>query len=121
MSQRLLPQIAPALDSYMLTKGNIGNTMASNDRPNEIIDYAYPMMMAEKHLRLAHDKLLLKQLDAAIEELLKVATETKIAINSVNHMKEHENAIRKQTTPIQARVRDIRWDSGSEEKTRFTQ
>jgi len=71
---------------------------------DEIIDYAYPMMMAEKQLRLAHDKLLLQQFDSALEELLKASVEIKMAINSVNYMKEQSDAVRKQTTPVQARV-----------------
>jgi len=60
-----------------------------------LIDYSYPMMMAEKALHEAHQKLLFNQYDAAIEELLVAATEVKLAINSVNHMKERSNALRK--------------------------
>ena len=33
----------------------------------EIIDYAYPNMMAEKHLQAAHQAMLLKQYDAALD------------------------------------------------------
>jgi hypothetical protein len=69
-----------------------------------MIDYAYPMMMAEKALKKAHDELLNKQYDAAIEELLIVAAEAKLAISSVKHMKEQSNAIRKQTKTVQERI-----------------
>jgi hypothetical protein len=51
-----------------------------------MIDYAFPMMMAEKHLKLAHDALLLKQWEKAKEELLHAITETRLAYNSVVHI-----------------------------------
>jgi hypothetical protein len=55
---------------------------------NPIIDYAHPMMMAEKGLKEAHNDLLEKKYDSAIEKLLSVSVEIKLAINSVKHIKE---------------------------------
>jgi len=57
---------------------------------NPIIDYAHPMMMAEKGLKEAHSALLEKKYDSAIEKLLSVSVEIKLAINSVKHIKEQK-------------------------------
>lgn len=61
--------------------------------PNEsttssLIDYAYPMIMAERKLKDAHDALLHRDFDKGIELLLEVSVEVKLAITSVKHMKE---------------------------------
>jgi hypothetical protein len=58
-----------------------------------LIDYAYPMLMAERKLKEAHSALLERNYDAGIERLLEAATEAKIAVNSVRHMKEQRNGI----------------------------
>ena len=42
-------------------------TGARRMKVQEIIDYAYPCMMAEKHLHAAHQAMLLKQYDAALD------------------------------------------------------
>lgn len=60
-----------------------------------LIDYAYPMMMAENALKEAHIHMLNNKHDAAIEQLLIAATEVKLTINSVKHMKEQYDALRK--------------------------
>ncbi len=65
-----------------------------------VIDYAYPMMMAEKALKDAHNCLLRKDFDEAIEQLLVAATETRMTITSVKHMKEQYDALRKQTQTV---------------------
>jgi hypothetical protein len=83
---------------------------------SELIDYAHPMMMAEKHLKVAHDFLLSKQEEAAIEELYKAVVEVRMAIHSITHTKEQVNAIREQTAPVQARVRNVRRDTGSKKE-----
>ena len=57
---------------------------------NSMIDYAHPMMMAEKGLKEAHNALLEKKYDDAIEKLLFALVEIKIAINSVTHIKEQK-------------------------------
>lgn len=61
--------------------------------PNEsttssLIDYAHPMMLAERKLKDAHDALLRRNFDEGIELLFEAAVEIKLAINSVKHMKE---------------------------------
>lgn len=65
-----------------------------------MIDYAYPMMMAEKALKEAHNRLLDKKFDAAIDELIVAITETRLALNATKHMKEQHDALRKQTEAI---------------------
>lgn len=60
-----------------------------------LIDYAYPMMMAENALKEAHIHMLNKEHDKAIEQLFVAATEVKMTLNSVKHMKEQYDALRK--------------------------
>ena len=55
---------------------------------NPIIDYAHPMMMAEKHLRVAHDALLEKDSDVALGELMQAIVEVKLAMNCIKLMEE---------------------------------
>ena len=52
----------------------------------ELIDYAYPMLMAERRLKEAHEALLERKYDDGVELLLKAVTEVRIAIASVRHM-----------------------------------
>jgi hypothetical protein len=65
-----------------------------------IIDYAYPMMAAEKALKDAHHMMLEKKYDEALEEMNKALVEARITINSIRHMKEQDNALRQQTPPV---------------------
>ncbi len=67
-----------------------------------VIDYAYPMMMAEKALKEAHNCLLNKDYDEAVERLLVAATEVRMTLTSVKHMKEQYHALCKQTETVQA-------------------
>lgn len=60
-----------------------------------LIDYAYPMMMAERAMHDAHDAMLNKKFDEAYEHMLKAAVEVKITMNSIKHMKEQYDALRK--------------------------
>lgn len=53
----------------------------------ELIDYAYPMMMAERNLKNAHEKLLEGKYDEGIEGLMQALVEVRIAIHSVRHMR----------------------------------
>lgn len=55
---------------------------------SEIVDYAYPCMMAEKALKDLHEAMLLKQYDAAIEHAMKALVEVKMTLNAVRHEKE---------------------------------
>ena len=53
-----------------------------------IIDYARPMMMAEKALKNAHDALLEKHTDEALGELMQAIVEVKLAMNCIKLMEE---------------------------------
>lgn len=54
----------------------------------ELIDYAYPLMMAERRLKDAHAELLNRNFDGGLEKLLEAIVEVRIAVNAVRHMKE---------------------------------
>ena len=65
-----------------------------------VVDYAYPMMMAEKALKEAHNHLLDREYDEAIEVMLSAITEAKLTLTSIKHMKEQDDALRKQTEAV---------------------
>lgn len=65
-----------------------------------VVDYAYPMMMAEKALKEAHNHLLNKEYDEAIEVMLSAITEAKLTLTAIKHMKEQDDALRKQTEAV---------------------
>jgi hypothetical protein len=67
---------------------------------NALIDYAYPMMMAENAMKEAHIHMLNREYDQAIEQLLVAVTEARMTLNAVKHMKEQHNALRKQTETV---------------------
>ena len=69
-------------------------------KTQEIIDYAYPCMMAERALKKAHDALLDNDYDAAIEHTLAAITEAKMMYNSIKIMQEKSNALRDQTSSV---------------------
>ena len=66
----------------------------------ELIDYAYPLMMAERALKKAHDFLLEEDYILAMDQLEKAIVEVRIARNSVLHIKETSDSIRKQTETV---------------------
>ena len=70
----------------------------------ELIDYAYPLMMAERALKKAHDYLLEEDYILAMDQLETAIVEIRIARNSVLHIKEKSNALYEQTQTIQERV-----------------
>jgi predicted metal-dependent hydrolase len=53
-----------------------------------MIDYARPMMMAEKALKDAHNALLDRDTDVALGELMQAIVEVKLAINCIKLMEE---------------------------------
>jgi hypothetical protein len=69
-----------------------------------VIDYAYPMMMAEKAMKEAHNHMLDTDYDKAIEQMLVAMTEAKMTLNSIKHMKEQRNALREQAEAVQKGV-----------------
>lgn len=60
-----------------------------------LIDYAYPMMMAENAMKEAHINMLNKEHDKAIEQMLLAISEARMTLNSIKHMKEQYDALRK--------------------------
>ena len=69
-------------------------------KTQEIIDYAYPCMMAERGLKKAHDAMLENDYDAAIEHTVAAIAEAKMMYNSIKIMQEKNNALLEQTTPV---------------------
>jgi len=65
-----------------------------------IIDYAYPLMMAERALKKAHDYLLEEDYILAMDQLEEAIVEIRIAKISVLHIKEKSNALHKQTQTL---------------------
>jgi len=53
-----------------------------------MVDYAYPCMMAENALKEAHDAMLNRGYDEAIEHTLKAMAEVKLMLNAIKEMKE---------------------------------
>jgi|688.fasta_scaffold1042166_2 hypothetical protein len=53
-----------------------------------VVDYAYPCMMAEKHLKAAHEFMLEGKHDEAIQASIEAIVDTKLMINSIRDMKE---------------------------------
>jgi hypothetical protein len=53
----------------------------------EIIDYAYPNMMAERHLKAAHDAMLLKDYDAAIDHAQAAINQAEIMVDAIRSMR----------------------------------
>lgn len=54
----------------------------------QMIDYAYPCMMAENALKEAHIHMLNNEYDKAIEEGMRAIAETKLMINAIKDMQE---------------------------------
>ena len=56
----------------------------------DLIDYAHPMMMAERNLRDAYNALIEGDLEAGEKHLMDVVVETRMAMNAVKHMRENQ-------------------------------
>ena len=65
-----------------------------------LIDYAHPMMMCEKAMKKAHDYLLEGDYVLAMDQLTLAMVEAKMALNSVRHMLEQQDALRQQTQTV---------------------
>lgn len=59
-----------------------------------IKDYAYPCMMAEKALKEVHLAMLANQHDKALLHTVETLIETSRMLDAIKHMKEKENAVR---------------------------
>ena len=51
-----------------------------------IVDYAYPMMMAQSRIKSAHDAVLKKDFSAAIEDTMTAMAELKLMLNALKEM-----------------------------------
>jgi hypothetical protein len=55
-----------------------------------MIDYAHPMLMAEKHLRQAYEALIRRDYAAGKEELLNVIAQSRLAYHAAEHARATE-------------------------------
>ena len=69
-------------------------------KTQEIIDYAYPCMMAERGLKKAHDALLDNDYDAAIEHNLAAIIEAKMMYKYIKIMVVIRNDLPDQTSSV---------------------
>lgn len=53
-----------------------------------MVDYSYPMLMAHKALKDAHEAVLKKDFDAAVEQVMTAMAEVKLTLNAVKEMRE---------------------------------
>ena len=70
----------------------------------DITDYAMPMMRIENFLRQMHNHLLDREMPQAQELSIQLVAEARVLQHTLNLMKEQEDALRQQTTPVQERV-----------------
>lgn len=60
----------------------------------EIIDYAYPCMMAERALHEVHKSMLKGDYETALEQANVALVETRIMANSIREMRDNANTRR---------------------------
>lgn len=60
----------------------------------EIIDYAYPCMMAERALHEVHKSMLKGDFETALEQANVALVETRIMANSIREMRDNANTRR---------------------------
>ncbi len=73
-------------------------------KPEKLIDYAYPLMMAENSLKACHKAVLVREYDVAIQVAMNAIADVKLTITALKHMKEYEDALRQQAPTLQERV-----------------
>jgi hypothetical protein len=61
---------------------------------SKLIDYAHPLMMAERALKKAHDFLLDRDYELALDQLKLAIVETRAASAATLHMQEKSDALR---------------------------
>ena len=61
---------------------------------SDLIDYANPLMMAERALKKAHDYLLERDYELALDQLKLAVVETRAASAATLHMQEMSDALR---------------------------
>ena len=67
---------------------------------NTVIDYAYPTIRAEKSLEKLHQMMLAKRYDDALEAGVEVLIQTRAAIQAIQHMKDKDHGLYKQTASV---------------------
>jgi hypothetical protein len=70
----------------------------------DITDYAMPMMRIENFLRQMHNHLLDREMPQAQELSIQLVAEARVLQHTLNLMKEQEDALRQQITPVQERI-----------------
>jgi len=65
-----------------------------------MIDYAHPVMMAQRAMKDLHQAALENNFDAAIEHGIVAITEMRLTINALKDMKDKQNALRQQTKTV---------------------
>ena len=70
----------------------------------DITDYAMPMMRIEIFLRQMHNHLLDREMPQAQELSIQLVAEARVLQHTLNLMKEQEDALRQQITPVQKRI-----------------
>ena len=58
------------------------------EKATAIVDYAHPCMMAEKALKNAHDAVLHKDFDAAVDYAVEAIVQSRLMLNALNHQRE---------------------------------
>lgn len=53
----------------------------------DVVDYSYPMLMAHKALKDAHEAVLKKDFDTAVEQVMTAMAEVKLTLNAVKEMR----------------------------------
>ena len=71
---------------------------------DELIDYARPLMMAERAMKTSHDLLLQEGFNPAIDQINLAIVELRKARVSIIHIMEKQNALREQIQTIQKRI-----------------
>lgn len=69
-----------------------------------LIDYSNPILNVQAGVRKTNDALLAKRYDEALDHLLDIVADTRAAYIAVRHLKEQEDALRKQASALQERV-----------------
>ena len=73
-------------------------------KDDQVIDYALPLIDAEKAIKKANDALLAKRYDDALDALLKAVVELRSAYVATRFIKEQDHALRQQIPPVQEGV-----------------
>ena len=66
----------------------------------KLIDYAYPLMMAENALKGCYKAALAQEYDVAAEVAMNAMAEIKLTIVALKHMQEQRDALRQQTETV---------------------